>query len=168
MDDLAPADATPLGLDYPFARRQLIQVVYRSRSITDADGERDILEAFRRNNPARGIAGVLVSHGGWIMQVLGGPAAAVSDLLARIDTDTRNGELLLISAAPIDAREFGDRSMGSTSMDDDCFLQLLDSFVTNNTGACRLLRDFILSRRQPWGPSHCRKHQGRRNDRPCG
>lgn len=148
MDDLAPADAAALGLDDPFAR-QLIQVVYRSRSITDANGERDILEASRRNNPARDITGVLVSHGGWFMQVLEGPAAEVSALLKRIEQDNRNGQFLLLRAMPIDTRDFGDWSMGSTSVDEDRFLQMLVGFMSGKPESRRLLRDFMLGGGKP-------------------
>lgn len=132
-----------LGQDDAFAKR-LIQVIYRSRCLTDEGGEREILEQSRRNNPLQEITGVLVAHGGWFVQVLEGPASAVSQLLTRIEGDRRNGEFLLLRATPIETRDFGDWSMASTVVDADRFLQILDGLVAGTTETKQMLSGFIL------------------------
>ena len=139
-------DGTRLGSTDNFSR-QLIQVVYRSRSLTDENGERDILEASRRNNPARGITGVLVSHGGWFMQVLEGPTNAVSDLIASIESDHRNGDFLLLRANPTERRHFGDWAMASTVVDAEQFILMLDCFSRDGTAASQMLSRFIMDGR---------------------
>jgi len=156
MDDLAPADYAspePGGA----LCQNLIQVVYRSRCLTDEAGERDILESSRRNNPACNITGVLVSHGGWFMKVLEGPAKAVSDLLTQISVDNRNGEFLLLRAARLETRDFPEWSMASTSMDEDRFVRTLNDFMSGKSESRQLLRDFMLGgrlwqREQPHSP----------------
>ena len=139
----APA---PLGEDDGYSRR-LIQVVYRSRSLTDEAGERDILEASRRNNPAHDITGVLVAHAGWFMQVLEGPAGPVSDLLTRIENDRRNGGFLLVRATPVENRNFGEWAMASTMLDADRFIWMLDRFMSDPAQANDLLRRFVMDGR---------------------
>ena len=125
----------------------LLQVVYRSRYLTDAAGEADILDVSRRNNPARDITGVLVSHGGWFMQVLEGPAQALSKLLDKIRDDTRNGDFLLLRATPIVQRDFAEWSMASTQVDADQFMDLLDDLMFGHGAAIHMLQDFIINGR---------------------
>ncbi len=120
--------------------RTLIQAVYRSRCLTDAAGELAILEVSRRNNPTHNITGVLVSHGGWFMQVLEGPVRAVNNLMAKIRTDSRNGEFLLL-------RAIGEWSMASTQVDADQFMALLDELMYGTGSAIHMLQDFIVDGR---------------------
>lgn len=127
--------------------RTLIQAIYRSRCLTDAAGELAILEASRRNNPTHNITGVLVSHGGWFMQVLEGPVLAVNNLMAKIRTDSRNCDFLLLRANSIGKRDFGEWSMASTQVDADQFMALLDGLMYGTGSAIHMLQDFIVDGR---------------------
>jgi len=127
--------------------RTLIQAVYRSRCLTDKAGELAILESSRRNNPTRCITGVLVSHGGWFMQVLEGPVLEVNDLMAKIRNDNRNGDFLLLRASSIVKRDFGEWSMASTQVDADQFIALLDGLMYGTGSAVHMLQDFMVDGR---------------------
>lgn len=77
-------------------------------------GEADvaaILTTARAFNRRNGITGCLVYDGGRFAQWLEGPAAAVEDLLRRIDRDSRHDDLRLVLVRPADRRAFGDWSM---------------------------------------------------------
>ena len=50
--------------------QQLIQLVYRSRSLIEGAEYDKLMATCLRNNPAREITGVLISHSGWFLQVL--------------------------------------------------------------------------------------------------
>ena len=50
--------------------QQLIQLVYRSRSLIEGAEYEKLISTCLRNNPSRGITGVLISHSGWFLQVL--------------------------------------------------------------------------------------------------
>jgi len=136
----ADASSDPLA-------RTLIRVVYRSRCLTDDEGERAILESSRRNNPERGITGVLVSHGGWFMQVLEGPVLQVNNLMAKIRSDSRNGEFLLLRANAIVERDFGEWAMASTQVDAEQFMQLLDGLMYDARPSTQMLQDFVMEGR---------------------
>ena len=49
-----------------------------------------IVETSQRNNPRRGITGLLVYGGGMFLQWLEGPRAAVEALMATLNTDPRH------------------------------------------------------------------------------
>ncbi|NBR98365.1 MAG: hypothetical protein EBT54_04110 [Betaproteobacteria bacterium] len=71
----ASFDDSLLALD-----QQLIQLVYRSRSLIEGPEYDALLATCLRNNPGRGITGVLVNHSGWFLQVLEGTAASPAAL----------------------------------------------------------------------------------------
>ena len=52
--------------------QQLIQLVYRSRSLIEGVEYNNLMATCLRNNPARGITGVLISYSGWFLQVIEG------------------------------------------------------------------------------------------------
>ncbi|ABI66865.1 BLUF domain protein [Maricaulis maris MCS10] len=66
----------------------------------------DILAAGRRNNPARGITGVLVVDDDMFIQVLEGPRARITETFLRIASDPRHCDLVLAGMAEIDERRF--------------------------------------------------------------
>lgn len=91
----------------------MIQLLYVSRAapgITTAD-VKAILEEAIVFNAAHDVTGLLVFDGGWFMQALEGPAAAVDALFGRIQKDRRNRDVGLISRAEVDARAFGNWAM---------------------------------------------------------
>lgn len=147
MQPNAPAATASTAPGDDAISRTLIQAVYRSRCLTDVAGELAILESSRRNNPSHNITGVLVSHGGWFMQVLEGPVLTVNNLMAKIRTDSRNGDFLLLRANSISKRDFGEWSMASTQVDADQFMHLLDSLMYGTGSAIHMLQDFIVDGR---------------------
>ena len=74
---------------------QLIQLVYRSRSLIEGLEYNNLMATCLRNNPARGITGVLISHSGWFLQVLEGTAANVNSHFKVIENNPRHSDFLL-------------------------------------------------------------------------
>lgn len=131
----------------PHIDRSLIQAVYRSRCLTGPDGETEILSASRRNNPARGITGVLISHGGWFIQVLEGPVLEINRLLEAIRCDNRNGEFMLLRVSSLAERDFAEWSMASTQVNAEHFLQLLEGLMLDWPPCKKMLQEFVLEGR---------------------
>lgn len=122
---------------------RLFRAIYRSRCLCGPEQEREILESARRNNQRTGITGVLVSHAGWFLQILEGPAQAVSNLTVLICDDPRNGEFFLLHGAFCDRREFGEWSMASTQLDDRHFAEVLNGFADSPLATCRVVHNFV-------------------------
>ena len=104
----------------------MIKLVYASRSVArlDADALRELLSAARARNAEDGITGMLLYAHGSFLQLLEGDEAAVDTTFERISADDRHSDLRLLDRAPIEARGFGDWSMGFEEPDDD---QLVES-----------------------------------------
>ena len=102
---------------------QLYRILYCSRNAVAGTPEaiahevRDILACSRRNNARDGITGGLLFSEGVFAQVLEGPAAAVERAFERIQCDERHGEVTVLQASPIAARDFPDWSMAFAGAD---------------------------------------------------
>ena len=92
----------------------MLQIVYISTAQPDFTSAelRKVLDASRRNNQAVGVTGLLVAGGPRFLQALEGPDEAVLDTFARIKADPRHRAVVKLSSKPVDARQFGDWSMG--------------------------------------------------------
>lgn len=93
----------------------MIRLLYLSQASPAAarsDSLDEILQTSRRNNASLGITGVLVSGGGWFMQLLEGPESAVLKLYARILDDRRHGSARVLHITPANEAIFGEWSMG--------------------------------------------------------
>lgn len=92
----------------------MLQIIYASAATRKISSEelRDILIKARANNEALGVSGMLVYDDGSFIQVLEGPSEAVSALVERIKGDPRHTQFRLLSRRDIEAREFGEWSMG--------------------------------------------------------
>lgn len=76
------------------------RVRYISRFATDLS-PRDIdqiIETSQKNNPRRKITGMLVASGDLFYQLLEGPKSEVDSLYARISTDPRHEQILLLES----------------------------------------------------------------------
>jgi hypothetical protein len=76
------------------------RVRYISRFATDLS-PRDIdqiVETSQKNNPRRKITGMLVASGDLFYQLLEGPKSEVDSLYARISTDPRHEQILLLES----------------------------------------------------------------------
>lgn len=90
----------------------LVRLVYFSRNRLDAsrgalaDRVSEILATSVANNRQADISGGLIFSGEWFAQVLEGDRIAVGETFARIQRDTRHGELTTIECRLTDTRRF--------------------------------------------------------------
>ena len=96
----------------------LVRMLYASRSTGPLTSQviESILSQCRRNNPERGITGVLCHSDDIYLQVLEGGRDAVCDLLGTIIADTRHANLRIVLFEEISERRFGSWTMGQVNM----------------------------------------------------
>jgi hypothetical protein len=96
----------------------LVRLMYASRAVAAVDQEEllAILRKSKANNPQAGITGVLCFSDGIFIQVLEGGRNAVNRLYNRIATDSRHGDVVLLSYEEIAERRFAGWSMGQVNM----------------------------------------------------
>jgi hypothetical protein len=123
--------------------QQLIQLVYRSRSLIVGAEYEKLMATCLRNNPTRGITGVLISHSGWFLQVLEGSAANVNLLFKVIEEDPRHSDFLLLRFNAIAIRDFNDWSMASIEVDEQRFINLANQALQAEDIAMSAVRDFL-------------------------
>ena len=92
----------------------LMHCIYSSRaSVAIRDVEiQALLASSRRNNPARGITGMLLFIEGSFFQVLEGSSDAVDEIYEVIACDPRHDRVTQIIREPIAKRSFAEWSMG--------------------------------------------------------
>ena len=95
----------------------LVRCLYASRArqpLVPADTDA-ILEQSRRNNPPRGITGLLCFVDDIFVQVLEGGRDPVSDLFATIVRDDRHTGVRILAYEEIGERRFGHWNMGQVT-----------------------------------------------------
>jgi hypothetical protein len=98
--------------------QDLHRLVYYSRTRIGGDTEvlraavGNILAASRHNNAKASITGALMFNGGCFGQVLEGDRAALETTFERIQQDERHGDVSVLAFQPVEARIFGQWSMG--------------------------------------------------------
>ena len=92
----------------------LIRLTYASRASHEVSGEliREILDSSQRNNPARGLTGILFFNANVFLQALEGPRDEVNALYIRLADDSRQKDLTVLDYAEINQRSYGSWSMG--------------------------------------------------------
>lgn len=111
--------------------RTLHRLVYVSRQkIEPADLDHEvsaIIAASIRNNREVAVTGMLLVHEGWFLQALEGPAEAVMTTYGRIVGDPRHEASKILSAGPVESREFGNWNMCARQMSpaDDAIVETL-------------------------------------------
>ena len=93
----------------------LVRITYVSRVGAGFDAAREIegiLAASRRNNARAGVTGALIFNRSTFGQVLEGPEAAVEETYERIEADPRHHDVEVLDLRSVEARAFGDWSMG--------------------------------------------------------
>ena len=82
-------------------RAPIYNLVYFSRACAamDAAAIDRIVEVSQRNNPALGITGLLVFGGGVFFQWLEGPRDSVTGLMAKLPSDARHQDIVILSAS---------------------------------------------------------------------
>ena len=96
----------------------LVRCLYASRCVAPQSPAMldQILTQSRRNNPRRGITGLLCATSDIFVQVLEGGRNEVSSLLCAILRDERHKDVLLLSYEEIGERQFGNWSMGQVEI----------------------------------------------------
>ena len=96
----------------------LVRLLYASNPAKQLDNGivDSILETSRKNNPARGITGLLCFGGGLFMQVLEGGRDEVCELYNTIVRDARHANVRLLSYEEIPERRFGSWTMGQVNI----------------------------------------------------
>ncbi len=97
----------------------LVRCLYASRLETKLTPTllSEVLEQSRRNNPSRGITGLLCYTQDVFVQVLEGGREEVSGLLARLMQDSRHKDVTILLFEEIDERRFSGWSMGQVNID---------------------------------------------------
>lgn len=91
--------------------KQLVYISKPSQEISFSE-IRQILIKARVNNHFKGVTGVLLYDGASFLQVLEGPEETVLNLYASIAKDPRHAQVTSLCEREIEARDFGDWSMG--------------------------------------------------------
>ena len=131
----------------------LVRCLYASRArepllpaVTDA-----ILEQSRRNNPPRGITGLLCFVDDIFVQVLEGGRDPVCDLFATIVRDERHGGVRILVYEEIGERRFGHWNMGQVNIakvNTALLLKysakpVLDPFASSGAATLALLHELV-------------------------
>lgn len=99
----------------------LYELVYVSEATRDftPDALAELLRLARTANAQRAITGMLLYHGGRFIQLLEGEREAVERLYRHIERDPRHRGSRILWQSDIDARSFGQWSMGWLAPDGD-------------------------------------------------
>lgn len=128
------------------ATPSLYNLIYCSRAAEGVDAKEvdRIIETSQRENPARGITGLLVFGSGIFFQWLEGPPASVLELMALIRSDDRHHSILMLNPGEaVDERMFGDWAMELVSSE-DIRTVLLDALnETDSPASAKSLRDML-------------------------
>jgi hypothetical protein len=97
----------------------LVRCLYASRPATPVDTRAldMILHQSRKNNPARGVTGLLCVTDNLFLQVLEGGRDEVCELFNAIVRDDRHRQVRLLSYEEIGQRRFGNWTMGHVGID---------------------------------------------------
>jgi hypothetical protein len=92
----------------------LVRLTYASRASHEVSAEliRKILDSSQRNNPGRGLTGILFFNANVFLQALEGPRDEVNALYNRLADDSRHKDLTVLDYAEISRRCHSNWSMG--------------------------------------------------------
>lgn len=136
----------------------MISLTYASRATQPFANQdlRALLEKSRTNNERRRLTGMLLHKNGQFMQVLEGDEADVTEAYGIIAADPRHTEARTLLSETIDARQFGQWSMGFHEIDSAATaLPGFDPFLSDRRDAtavadsasrARMLLDWFRSR----------------------
>lgn len=84
----------------------LVRLTYASRASNSVSAEliRDILDSSQRNNPGKGLTGILCCNADVFLQALEGPRSEVNALYNRLADDSRHKDLTILDYAEISVR----------------------------------------------------------------
>jgi hypothetical protein len=133
----------------------LVRCLYASRPVTPVQAEMldQILEQSRRNNPPRGITGLLCFTSDVFVQVIEGGRDQVCELFNAIVCDSRHKDVRLLSYEEIAERRFPGWSMGQVNLNSVNRALLLkysekavlDPFVSPGQATMALLSELVAT-----------------------
>lgn len=133
----------------------LVRLLYASRAATPlvAATLDAILEQSRRNNPPRGITGILCFSDNLFLQVIEGGRAAISTLFNTIASDHRHSGMQILLYEEIAERSFASWSMGQVNLakvNPSLLLKYseqakLDPFTCSGKASMALLHELIAT-----------------------
>jgi hypothetical protein len=96
---------------------EIYQLVYRSiyrsgRIDNSLQALRDIVKSSRRNNASLFITGYLMFDGSIFLQILEGLRADVITTFAKIETDPRHRDAVIMQSVAVEKRDFSEWDMG--------------------------------------------------------
>ena len=95
----------------------LVRLLYASRAVDAGPETIDaILSKSRQFNPSGGITGVLCYGGGIFLQAIEGGRAAISELYAHIQKDSRHKDVVLLQYEEISERRYSSWTMGQVDV----------------------------------------------------
>lgn len=131
----------------------LVRLLYASRTVAPVDAElvEAILDKSRRNNPRRGLTGILCFSDDLFIQVLEGGRDAVCTLFETIIHDKRHHQVRILSFEEIRERQFASWTMGHVNIskvNPSLLLKysdtpLLDPFSCSGAASMALLEELI-------------------------
>ncbi|HET9161091.1 MAG TPA: BLUF domain-containing protein [Caulobacteraceae bacterium] len=123
----------------------LVRVIYASRWGARAREDlphvvRAVVAQSAPVNAGRDVTSLLLVHGGWFVQALEGPVAAVRDIFAKIASDPRHFDVSVLASGSAEQRLFGAFAMAERrlSPNDDRLLEQLgldEAFRPDQLGA---------------------------------
>ena len=92
----------------------LVRLTYASRASHGISSQliREILDSSQRNNPVRGLTGILCCNADTFLQALEGPRNAINALYNRLAEDNRHKDLTILDYEEISVRRYANWSMG--------------------------------------------------------
>jgi Sensors of blue-light using FAD len=108
---------------------QTFRLMYRSRSrLSDAERRIELGNIFstaRSNNKSQAVTGALLLTEHWFVQTLEGDEPTVRGLFARIETDPRHDDVVLLEAHPVADRVFSRWAMAKVAADGEPDIPLI-------------------------------------------
>ena len=133
----------------------LVRCLYASRISTPlaTSALDEILEQSRKNNPTRGITGLLCHTHDSFVQVVEGGREPISDLLRSIYRDDRHQQMTILLFEEIGERQFGNWTMGLVNVESINSAVLLkysekvalDPFTCSSQATMSLLMELIAT-----------------------
>jgi len=113
----------------------LVRLIYASKitPIFKAGDVDSILSASHRNNPGRGVTGMLCFDNTYFLQALEGSRQAVSELFGRISADPRHMDVTMLQYSDIAERDFGAWDMAYAALSPSQ-LRMLKNFGVPDSG----------------------------------
>ena len=115
-------------------------IAYASEIAIKSDHEtliEEIVAVAKRENPKRGITGVLFYHEGHFLQVIEGEEQALRELMSNIEADPRHKDVSYLIDTKTESRGFRQWNMDSFDLDSDkkinggMLAELTESFKKN-------------------------------------